>query len=96
MASDTPPILSLAARLDTDAATPLRDALLSKRGAALHVDATEVSRMGALCASVLAAAARSWTTDGHALTIINPSDGFNDACERLGVKLADFNTGAAA
>lgn len=96
MATDTPPALKLAARLDTDAATPLHAALLEKRGAPLTIDASSVNRLGALCVSVLAAAARSWSDDGQALTLADPSEGFQTGCARLGIALDSLSTEAPA
>lgn len=85
MPSDTPPALTLPARLDTDAAPALRDMLIDRRGAAIVIDASAVTRMGALCLSVLAAAARSWRSDGQALILADPSDAFLSGCTRMGI-----------
>lgn len=88
-----PATFALPARLDTDAAPKLREALISHRGKPLCLDAGAVTRLGGLCLSILASATRSWEADGHALTITAPSDAFTAACARLGIDPADLATG---
>jgi len=55
---------ALGAILDYRAAAPLRDAFLERRGAPLHVDASQVEQMSALCLQVLLAARLAWRRDG--------------------------------
>lgn len=92
----TPGTFSLPARLDTDAAPDLRAALLARRGAALSVDAGAVTRLGGLCLTVLASAARSWDSDGHPWQITAPSEGFLTGCARLGLAPGAIGAGGNA
>lgn len=69
--------------LDLAAAQPLLGTLSAARGTALHVDASEVQRVGGLCLQLLLAAQAAWRADGVAFSIVNPSAAF-----REGVQLA--------
>ncbi|PIE11348.1 MAG: chemotaxis protein CheX [Rhodobacterales bacterium] len=99
-ASIAPPaaasLLALAARLDTDAAPKLREDLLGLRGQNVELDASSVTRLGGLCATVLASAAQSWAGDGHGLAIRAPSESFTAGLERLGLTLDQLECGGAA
>ena len=68
--------LKLDPRLTAEQAAPLRDSLLSQRGAPLALDAGEVERLGGQCFQVLAAARKTWAADGHPLTFAQPSPAF--------------------
>lgn len=88
--------LILSDRLDTDAAPPLRDALLGARGGDLCIDASQVTRMGGLCLSVLASAALTWREAGHAFHINTPSESFLATCNTLGCDLSALSSEIAA
>lgn len=88
-----PATFALPARLDTDAAPKLREALISHRGEPLCLDAGAVTRLGGLCLTILASATRSWEVDGNALILNTPSDAFTSACTRLGINPAALSTG---
>ncbi len=76
--------LSLPAHLDLAAAAPLKADLLARRGAAIEIDGSGVSRPGALCVQVLLAAAAAWRADGHDFRIVSPSAGLEEGLGRMG------------
>lgn len=86
-ASPTPAVGSLALdeMLDLNAAAPLRQALLARRGADLAVDASAVQHLGAQCAQVLASAALTWAADGTVLTFAAASESFAQCARLLGL-----------
>lgn len=65
--------------LDTDAAGPLRQALLARiqRGEDIHCDGVEVSRIGQACLQILASARATALARGLGFRIDNPSDAMN-------------------
>jgi chemotaxis protein CheX len=71
-------------RLTAEQAGPLRDSLLSQRGAPLALDAGEVERLGGSCFQVLAAARKTWAADGQPLTFAQPSPAFAAGLALLG------------
>lgn len=71
--------------LDLRAATPLKAALLERRGADLRIDASAVQHLGGLCAQLLAAAVATWAADGVALTFPAASDAFAQGARLLGL-----------
>jgi len=79
--------LQLPQVLDLTAAAPLAQSLLSRRGAALTVDASRVQRVGAQCLQVLLAAAATWKADGVALRLTKPSAEFLEGSRLLGISL---------
>lgn len=75
--------------MDLRAAAPLKEALQSRRGAPLDLDAAQVERVGGLCLQILLAAAAQWRTDGHVLRIVNASDAFAADMRRMGAQLSE-------
>ncbi len=71
--------------LDLQAARPLADSLLARRGSDLELDGSGVSRIGGLCLQVLLSAHDTWAADGKTLSLLNPSAAFVDGLNRLGV-----------
>ncbi len=70
--------------LDLQAARPLADKLLTRRGEDLELDASEVRRLGGLCLQVLLSADAAWADDGKTLTVAAPSSAFVEGLDRLG------------
>ena len=68
--------MTLARSLNTHQASELADALASRRGAALALDASGVEHVGGLCLQLLAAAAATWRQDGHDFAVIEASEAF--------------------
>lgn len=66
----------LPATLDTTAAGPLREALLARigRGEPLHLDGSEVVRIGQACLQVLASARASAAAAGIGFRLYRPSE----------------------
>jgi chemotaxis protein CheX len=77
--------LQLPEVLDLTAATPLAQSFLSRRGAALSVDASGVRRVGAQCLQVLLAAAATWKADGMSLRLEKPTEEFQECARLLGL-----------
>ena len=75
MTETTPAPLPLAAELDLDAATPLRDRLVEAldAGHGLVLDGAAVERVSTACLQVLVAAAREAARSGLSFLITNPS-----------------------
>lgn len=71
-------------QLGLEQASPLRDALLARRGGPLTLDASQVERISALCFQVLASARQTWAADGHALAFADPSPAFNAGVTLMG------------
>lgn len=92
MSSDA---ISLPPQMFTDEAVALREALLGASGPAISVDASAVSFAGTAALQVILAAARSARRDGRELKIINPSDGWTESLERLGLGQEDFEAEVA-
>src|SRR6478736_3882178 len=79
--------LSLAAVIDLNEATALRDKLLGMRGSDVSIDASAVERVGALSAQVLMAAAKTWDQDKLAFTFTKVSDAFQKTMQLIGVDI---------
>ena len=77
--------LKLGENLDLTAVTPLHKDLLSARGGALVIDASEVERIGGQRVQLLLSASKSWADDGVPFEIVNASDNFLSALALLGV-----------
>ncbi len=80
--------LALAPVLDLKAASPLKAALMERRGHPLELDAADVQRLGGLCMQVLLSAAATWREDGHSLRIGPRSEAFVDAVRLFGGEAA--------
>lgn len=78
--------IRLDANLDIRAAAPLREALLANSGAAVVLDAAQVSRLGALCLQVLLAARNDWTAKNLPFSIQNPSAAFVETLRLFGAQ----------
>ncbi|MCD2183459.1 STAS domain-containing protein [Rhizobium sp. GN54] len=79
--------LSLAPVLDLNEATALRDKLLALKGSDLAIDASAVERVGALCAQVLMAAAKTWEADKRSYTFAKASEPFLKTMQLIGVNI---------
>ena len=66
--------LLLPRSLNAAQVTELSEALLSRRGSALQIDASDVEHLGGLCLQLLIAARNTWSADGAAFEISRPSD----------------------
>ena len=82
--------VSLCQVLDLQAAEPLRAELMALRGRPLHMDASQVSRLGGLCLQVLLSARVSWAEDGLPLRIEQASEGFLEQLAAFGAPQIDF------
>jgi chemotaxis protein CheX len=80
-------IAELAATLDLNEASALRDKLLSMRGSAVSIDASAVERVGTLGAQVLMSAAKTWDQDKLAFTFTKVSDAFQKTMQLIGVDI---------
>ncbi len=76
--------LKLPESLDIAAAASLTETFRKRRGRGLSVDASQVSRVGALCVQVLLAARAAWESDGKSLKIMQPSDAYCEAMRMCG------------
>jgi chemotaxis protein CheX len=65
--------INLPKALDLRAASPLANSLLSSRGGAMRLDASQVETVGAQCLQVILSARQTWERDGVPLTIVNPT-----------------------
>lgn len=83
MISETEP-LRLGSNLSLDQAGPLRDALLTRRGSPLSVDASDVERLSGPCFQVLASARLTWDADGQPFAFTNASPAFENGLAQLG------------
>lgn len=72
--------------LDLGAATPLWASLSGARGQALHLDASDVERLGGLCLQVLLAAQAQWRADGVDFSIVNSSAAFAEGVRLMAAK----------
>lgn len=85
-----PAVVSLPPVLDLQAAEPLRAELMSLRGRAVTLDASQVSRLGGLCLQVLMATKKIWAEDGLSLTVDQPSSGFSEQLAAFGAPELQF------
>lgn len=81
-----PNVVILDETLDLNATTELARTFAGLRGAPVTVDPSHVSRMGAQCAQVLIAAAKTWRADGIYFAITPGSEPFNEGMDLLGLK----------
>lgn len=79
--------LSLAPVLDLNEATALRDKLMALKGSNLSIDASAVERIGALCAQVLMAGAKTWEADKRAYAFANASEPFLKTMQLIGIDI---------
>ena len=88
-----PGVVELPEVLDLKAATPLTVEFLTLRGRPVHVDASNVQRLGGQCLQVLLSAAMTWKADKIPFALVNVSGDFNEGLARLGVSATDFTGG---
>lgn len=79
--------LKLSAVLDLNEASALHGKLMSLRGTPLSVDASDVERVGALCAQVLMSGAKSWQEDGKPFAFAGASEAFDKTMKLIGVDI---------
>ena len=72
---------------ETLEATALRDKLMALKGSDLAIDASAVERIGALCAQVLMAAAKTWEADKRSYTFAKASEPFLKTMQLIGVNI---------
>jgi anti-anti-sigma regulatory factor len=84
------PALVLPDCLDSAAAITIKEMLLSQRGNALAVDASQVRRVGVQSLQVLVAAARAWQRDGLSYRLENPSPEFLETIGLVGLPRQDL------
>lgn len=77
--------LDLAKVLDLNEATVLHGKLMSMRGSDIIIDASAVDRIGALCAQVLMAGAKSWEQDDLSFGFSKVSDAFARTMQLIGI-----------
>jgi len=83
--------LALPEVLDICEAAPLAAGLLAARGNQMVIDASRVEKVGAQCMQVLLSAHATWLRDGAPFNISNPSRGFVDGLEMLGIPVSFFS-----
>lgn len=76
--------IPLADTLDMTAAGPLTAALRARRGQPVTLDASNVRRVGGQCLQVLLSAEATWSADGHAFAIVDPSPDFAEGVALMG------------
>ncbi len=79
--------LQLAKNLDGSQVEPLLGLLAKKRGFPLMINASKVERIGVQCAQVLVAAAQTWRSETQPLQIVQPSGGFVEGLELMGLSV---------
>ncbi len=94
--SIAPNVIELPENMDLPAAAPLAEAFLKRVGEPMAVDASRVNRLGAACLQVLLAAARTWKSEGDALTLKDPSARFLEDLNLLGLEPGTFLNGVIA
>ncbi len=72
--------------LDLAAAAALKTELAKLRGKPALLDASDVQRVGALCAQVLLSAQRTWALDSQEFRYVHASEAFCEGLERMGVE----------
>jgi anti-anti-sigma regulatory factor len=82
---DQPAQFQLPAKLNTAASEALFEAFQAHRGAALQVDAAQVTHLGTLCVQVLLSAQKTWDADQQELHISDCSNAFIADLDRLGI-----------
>lgn len=85
--------VTLMERLDSAAATPLRNELASAEGDDLVLVGTPVEFLGGLCLELLMCARQVWSAAGKTLTIEDASEAFCDNLSRFGLQVSDLSTG---
>jgi len=94
--SAAPRVIELPEQLDMPVATQLAQSFAALVGEPLAVDGARVQRLGASCAQVMLAAARTWKSEGDALSLQNPSPRLLEDLNLLGLEPATFLSGVIA
>ncbi len=87
-------VLTLPGVMDLRAAAPLKTDIDAHKGAPLDLDASQVERLGALCAQILIAAAAAWRSGDLSFRVLNASDAFRDDVARIGATQHVFGSDA--
>ena len=80
----------LDAKLDSAAAEPLRDTLLTMQGEDLAFDGSGVAQIGGLCLELMMCVRHLWVANGKTVSLENPSAQMLDDLGRFGLTEADF------
>jgi len=94
--SAAPRVIELPEQLDMPVAAQLAQSFAALVGEPLAVDGARVQRLGASCAQVMLAAARTWKSEGDALSLQNPSPRLLEDLNLLGLEPATFLSGVIA
>jgi chemotaxis protein CheX len=94
--SAAPRVIELPEQLDMPVAAQLAQSFAALVGEPLAVDGARVQRLGASCAQVLLAAARTWKSEGDPLSLQNPSPRLLEDLNLLGLEPATFLSGVIA
>jgi len=73
----------LPSALTFDACAALHAFLLQAQGGDVVLDGAHVTRIGGICAQLLASASIIWAASGRNLTLQNPSDTLRDGLQSL-------------
>lgn len=84
MSSHLAPVFVLPARMDASTLPQTHSDLLSRRGADLDLEASQVDRFGAQALQLVLSAFASWREDGFRLRILDPSEAVRAAFDQLG------------
>lgn len=76
--------------LDLRSADTLKAALVSARGQALTIDASEVERIGGIGLQILLSAIRTWKADAQPLAFVNVAEEFSQQWQSFGAPLNDL------
>lgn len=79
--------LKLAAVLDLNEASELRSKLMSLRGKAVEIDASDVERVGAQCMQVLMSGAKTWEADKQPFGFAKASEAFLKTVQLIGINI---------
>jgi chemotaxis protein CheX len=85
-------VLKLPQTLDVAAVRAVREDLLTRRGTATTMDASDIERIGALGVELLIAAQRQWQKDDSVLQLVGLSEAVTDAFTDLGLDAAVLGT----
>lgn len=77
-------VFVLPARMDASTLPQTHTDLLSRRGADLDLEASQVDRFGAQALQLVVSAFATWREDGFRLRVIDPSDAVRTGFDQLG------------
>lgn len=84
MSALAPNVFVLPARMDASTLPQTHTDLLSRRGADLDLEASQVDRFGAQALQLVLSAFNTWREDGFRLRILEPSEAFRTGFDQLG------------